>query len=211
MLSWQLNPKFTALENKAFGNGLLLLFISRYKRLILSPLVPSWTASHQFSSVQGEEYVTSLLPSPVPFPLLQCGGFLVYFTVCLWENFWFIKILFFLFILPSPNIKQQKLYTIKSNTHSFVLFRCGEPLLIRKRRKAKFSPRMMGVLLNSDNSWEILGKDVLAKIHSASDMLWINIPVSRLPRGVLLFLSPASDLGIWELGSASMYVWVFSP
>lgn len=26
-----------------------------------------------------------------------------------------------------------------------------------------------------------------------------------------MFLSPASDLGIWELGSASMYVWVIFP
>lgn len=144
MLSRQLNPKFTVLENKAFGNELLLLFISRYKRLTLSPLVPSWTASLQFSSIQGEEYVTLLLPSPVPLPLLRWAGFLVYLTVCLRENFWFIKIALFL-ILPSPKIKQQKPYTTKSDTHSFVLFRCGEPLLIRKKRKAMFSPRMMGV------------------------------------------------------------------
>lgn len=119
---------------------------------------------------------------------------------------------FFFLILPFPNIKQQKLYTMKSNTYSFVFFRCGEPLLITKRRKTKFFSQNDGCFLlwNSDNSWEILGKDVLAKIHSASDMLWINIPVSHLPCGVFLFLSPASDLGIWELGSASMYFGGFS-
>lgn len=118
---------------------------------------------------------------------------------CLSTREFFVYKNSFFFILPSPNIQQQKPNMIKSNTHSFVLFRCGESLLIRKSRKAKFSCRMMGVsFLNSDNSWEIPGKYVLAKIHSASDMLWINISVSCLPRGVLLFLSPASDLGTEE-------------
>lgn len=193
MLSQQLNPNFTALENKTFSNGLLLLFISRYKRLTLSLLVPSWRALPQFSPTQERlgyfttAFTCSFFFASLCWFFLSISRFVYKRIACL------LKFLFFIF--PSPNIQQQKPNAIKSNTHSFVLLRCEESLLIRKSKKTKFSCRMMGVsFLNSDNSWEILGKYVLAKIHSASDMLWINISVSCLPRGVLLFLSPASDL-----------------
>lgn len=167
MLSRQLNPNFTALENNTFGNGLLLLFISRYKRFALSLLVPSWTALLQFSSAQERNMLFHYL---LHLFLFLCFIVLVFLSIsrfvykrisCL------LKFLFFIF--PSRHIQQQKPNAVKSNIHSFVLLRCGESLLIRKSRKAKLSCRMMGVsFLNSDNSWEILGKYVLAKIHSAS-------------------------------------------
>lgn len=163
MLPQQLNPNFTALEKKRFGKGLLLLFISRYKRLTLSLLVPRWTALLQFSSIQERN---TFLPYCLHLFLFLCFIVLVFLSI---SRFVYkrishlLKFLFLSFPLQKPN-------TVKSNTHSFILLRCGKSLLIRKSRKAKFFCRMMGVsFLNSDNSWKILGKYVLAKIHSASD------------------------------------------
>lgn len=157
MLSRQLNPNFIALENKTFHNGLQLLFISRYKRLILSLLVPSWTALLQFSSTQERNTLLHYCLHLFLFSLLIVLVFLSISQFVYKRISCLLKFLFFIF--PSPNIQQQKPNTIKSNTHSFVLLRCGESLLIRKSRKAKFSCRMMGVsFLNSDNSWEIFGK-----------------------------------------------------
>lgn len=67
------------------------------------------------------------------------------------------------------------------------------------------------LLLNPDNSWETLEKDVLSQ-NSLSIRHAVNKYFSFLPATWSPFvLSPASDLGIWELRNASNVCLFLSP